>query len=351
MVRVNDFENFVTVLSDKSDAESDSQSEESESEQSESEDAESVKAAEPAEAEVPAEAAVEQVAEEIDEAVNLAKSLENLELETGEPTEENDEANEDEDEHHPAYIPRKGLFFLHDDRIDNEYPEGVTGPKMDLEEQEAEGEPEEPEDVEPDVVAEGEVEPEVAAENSVPPELDQEAERAYRAARKAEKMGEKWSHDKYDDELQNPRSQQELVDRYGFDIRTLNPDQIDFSRPLGQTGDESPSTSQAPAPRRGGPSGRRGGGGDRGSGRVSKNSNRGARQDRAPKSQRGGARGGAAAGVNGLKNMDDFPELTVSVGKKSGERQTQKAAPKSARAEPKPRKGRNGNYLYIVINY
>ena len=336
----------MTVLSDKSDAESDNQSEDSESEQSESEDAESVKAAEPAEAvEVPAEAvAAEQegVAEEIDEAVNLAKSLENLELETEdlEPTEENDEANEDEDEHHPAYIPRKGLFFLHDDRIDNEYPEGVTGPKMDLEEQEVEGELEEPEEVEPDVVAEGgEAEAEVAAE--VPPELDQEAERAYRAARKAEKMGEKWSHDKYDDELQNPRSQQELVDRYGFDIRTLNPDQIDFSRPLGQTGDESPSTS-APAPRRAGPPGRRGGGGDRGSGRVSKNSNRGARQDRAPKSQRGGARGGGAAGVNGLKNMDDFPELTVSVGKKSGERQTQKAAPKSTRAEPKPRKGRNG---------
>ena len=44
----------------------------------------------------------------------------------------------------------------------------------------------------------------------------QEAERAERARRKAESranMVEKWSHDKFDDEQQQPRSQQELVDR------------------------------------------------------------------------------------------------------------------------------------------
>ena len=26
-----------------------------------------------------------------------------------------------------------GLFFLHDDRIDNDYPEGASGAKMDME--------------------------------------------------------------------------------------------------------------------------------------------------------------------------------------------------------------------------
>ena len=189
-----------------------------------------------------------------------------------------------------------------------------------------------------------------------PVELDQEAERAYRAARKAEKMGEKWSHDKYDDDLQNPRTQQELVDRYGFDIRTLNPDQIDFSRPLGQTGDETPpSSTQAPPPqsrRGGGASTRgRGGGGDRG-GRVSKNSNRQPRQER-PKGGPGGAsRGGGrqqhnGGSMNGLK-MEEFPELTVSINKKNNERQTQKAPnSKSTRTDPKTRKPRNGKVLKI----
>jgi hypothetical protein len=153
-----------------------------------------------------------------------------------------DKANEDEDERHPAYIPRKGLFFLHDDRIDMDYPEGQSGAKMDLEaspEATIEvvgdgkgGSGSEEENIHGEIVEESE-----SLEHpnhGIIEEMDQEAERAMRAARKAERMVDKWSHDKYDDDLQLPRTQQELVDRYGFDIRSLNPDEVDFSTPWNQ---------------------------------------------------------------------------------------------------------------------
>ena len=50
-------------------------------------------------------------------------------------------------------------------------------------------------------------------------------------------MIDKWTHDKYEEDLQNRRTDAELIERYGFNIRDCAPDQIDFSRPLGQSDD------------------------------------------------------------------------------------------------------------------
>merc|ERR1712227_26465 len=70
-----------------------------------------------------------------DDVESEAKSANAEEDETGEnvvsETESQKQRNEDEDERHPAYIPRKGLFFLHDDRVEMTYDEEVSGPKMD----------------------------------------------------------------------------------------------------------------------------------------------------------------------------------------------------------------------------
>merc|ERR1711953_335285 len=78
----------------------------------------------------------EENVEKVEDDANARSEISSVDSQDGIPGEEitdSDKANEDEDERHPAYIPRKGLFFLHDDRIDNEYPDGVTGAKMDLE--------------------------------------------------------------------------------------------------------------------------------------------------------------------------------------------------------------------------
>merc|ERR1712072_1414228 len=98
---------------------------------------------------------------------------------------ESDKANEDEDERYPAYIPRKGLFFLHDDRIDMDYPEGQSGAKMDLE-----ASPEAPPEVDVDGKSGSEeeigevIEEAESLDTGITEEMDQEAERAMRAARK-----------------------------------------------------------------------------------------------------------------------------------------------------------------------
>merc|ERR1712235_196513 len=211
--------------------------------------------------------------------------------EEGDEADDAENANEDEDERHPAYIPRKGLFFLHDDRIDNDYPEGVTGPKMDLEVEQEEKEEEPEETLQP-------------AEDE---EMDPEEERAMRAARKAERMIEKWSHDKYDDDLQLPRTQQELVDRYGFDIRALNPEEIDFTRPLGQQSD-SPNESGS----RDIVTSRRGGATSNASRRSG--NNRPIKNNRRVQNGNDGMseRGSIKASKGSKKRNEDFPELIIT---------------------------------------
>jgi len=248
---------------------------------------------EPEIASIPSEERDEDVEEDL-------QASQDGEEEEGDDAEDAENANEDEDERHPAYIPRKGLFFLHDDRIDNDYPEGVTGPKMDLEvEQEEKEEDEEP--------VEKESEPEEPVQPVEEEEMDPEEERAMRAARKAERMIEKWSHDKYDDDLQLPRTQQELVDRYGFDIRALNPEEIDFTRPLGQQSD-SPNESGS----RDIVTSRRGGATSNASRRSG--NNRPIKNNRRVQNGNDGMseRGSIKASKGSKKRNEDFPELIIT---------------------------------------
>ena len=248
----------------------------------------------------------------------------------------------DHKKRHPAYIPRKGLFFLHDDRIDNDYPEGVTGPKMDLEvEQEENDEGEEP--------VEKESEPEEQVQPVEEEEMDPEEERAMRAARKAERMIEKWSHDKYDDDLQLPRTQQELVDRYGFDIRALNPEEIDFTRPLGQQSD-SPNESGS----RDMVTSRRGGATSNASRRSG--NNRPIKNNRRVQNGNDGIseRGSIKASKGSKKRNEDFPELIIT---KRNDKNTKSEKPnqskgpnqRSTRAndknDPKLNKKGRGNFV------
>ncbi|CAG9764121.1 unnamed protein product [Ceutorhynchus assimilis] len=84
--------------------------------------------------------------------------------------------DDDEDKKNPQYIPKRGTFYEHDDRT-----------AEDLEEQRGE---EDPAKVEP------------------------ESKKKVWQDKK-----EKWSHDKFDDHEQAPKSRQELVAIYGYDIR------------------------------------------------------------------------------------------------------------------------------------
>lgn len=74
----------------------------------------------------------------------------------------------DEDKRDPQYIPKKGNFYEHDDRT-----------------------------------SEGE-EPSNGKKHLTP---------------KAFESKERWGHDLYDDSLQSPKSREELIDQYGYDIR------------------------------------------------------------------------------------------------------------------------------------
>lgn len=171
---------------------------------------------------------------------------------------------------------------------------------MDLEvEQEEKEEDEEP--------VEKESEPEEPVQPVEEEEMDPEEERAMRAARKAERMIEKWSHDKYDDDLQLPRTQQELVDRYGFDIRALNPEEIDFTRPLGQQSD-SPNESGS----RDIVTSRRGGATSNASRRSG--NNRPIKNNRRVQNGNDGMseRGSIKASKGSKKRNEDFPELIIT---------------------------------------
>lgn len=197
-----------------------------------------------------------------------------------------DRENDDEDEKHPAFIPRKGLFFLHDDRIDMEYEIAPSGPKMDIEvEQEKQVPVSEPE--------EDPQEPEPVDENE-DPLIAQEREREERARKKAERranMQDKWSHDKFEESLQQPRTFDELVERYGFDIRAL-PADADFSKPIADSDDNSPGKRQRPQRRTQNPSGPKASGrGMRQNG--TKTNPRDVRNSKPPQ----------------LKSTEDFPDL------------------------------------------
>ena len=93
----------------------------------------------------------------------------------GDGEEENKKVDDDEDRRNPQYIPKKGMFYEHDDRIDSA---------------------EEAENAEKTAA-------ETADKKRVP---------------RSENV-EKWGHDKFLEREQQPKSKDELVNTYGYDIR------------------------------------------------------------------------------------------------------------------------------------
>ncbi|XP_041972582.1 protein CASC3-like isoform X3 [Aricia agestis] len=93
--------------------------------------------------------------------------------------------DDDEDRSNPQYIPKRGTFYEHDDRT------AASG--------------EESSNTTSETVSEKKEGPETPAERRRPP-------------RKSETLN-KWSHDKYNENEQMPKSRDELVAIYGYDIR------------------------------------------------------------------------------------------------------------------------------------
>lgn len=180
----------------------------------------------------------------------------------------------------------------------------------------------------------------------------QEMERAERARRKAESRAnavEKWSHDKFDDEQQQPRSVAELVDRYGFDIRELDPTTADFSRPIASNGmpiDDSLSESSQKRPR---PTQRRNGGPGK-TGHSAANGGR--RNPREPKQTPP-----RREKTPQIKNNKEFPELkaTGESAKKDSARGNRRDSARTQdkksfeRKEPRTRKSRGKDKINGAI--
>ena len=116
----------------------------------------------------------EEAAEENDE----DKVEEKAEVEDGDEEEEKKEkasADDADDRRNPQYIPRKGMFYEHDDRL-------ATDEEEEADEKEEKGE-----------------------------ERESERKRGAKADR--------WGHDKFLELDQLPKSHDELVQAYGYDIR------------------------------------------------------------------------------------------------------------------------------------
>ena len=113
-----------------------------------------------------------------DPVIDLSDTNELLEEERGAgdgQEQEKSKVDDDEDRRNPQYIPKKGLFYEHDSRLDSgdeiEDPEGVENPE----------------------------------------------ENPKRVPR-SEKI-ERWGHDKFLEREQAPKTREELVSTYGYDIR------------------------------------------------------------------------------------------------------------------------------------
>lgn len=95
----------------------------------------------------------------------------------GEEQPDNEKPDDDEDKKNPAYVPRRGAFYEHDFRQGDEGQEG------------------------------------------------EEAEPAKEPAKPVKKLWQeegKWAHDRYIDDLQAPKSTEELIAIYGYDIRAAD---------------------------------------------------------------------------------------------------------------------------------
>ena len=150
----------------------------------------------------------------------------------------------------------------------------------------------------------------------------QEREREERARKKAERranLDDKWSHDKFEETLQQPRTLDELVERYGFDIRSL-PADADLSKHLQDSDENAPGKRNRPQRRN--PSGPK-----RGGGRNQNSRN----QQREPRNNKG-------RDPPQLKSNEDFPDLK---GVNSQKPREQKPKREGKGREQKPRNNRD----------
>ncbi|VEL15623.1 unnamed protein product, partial [Protopolystoma xenopodis] len=113
---------------------------------------------------------------------------------TGIPDEDEEEADElgrkldaDEDVKNPAYVPRTGRYYMHDQRFDAEDDENGDG--------------------------EGEIK-----EDGDTAQEDTSSKQNKRRERRTGPAAERWSHDLFNERAQAPRSLQELIRRYGKNI-------------------------------------------------------------------------------------------------------------------------------------
>lgn len=104
-----------------------------------------------------------------------------------------DKVSVDEDRRNPAYIPKRGLFYEHDDRLESG---GEEGSGTD------------------DAAKEVGKETDPASGGGAKPADGQRPRRVFKSD-----VAEKWGHDKFMEVEQIPKSKEELVQVYGYDIR------------------------------------------------------------------------------------------------------------------------------------
>ncbi|GAB0097173.1 hypothetical protein DMENIID0001_127820 [Sergentomyia squamirostris] len=101
------------------------------------------------------------------------------------------QVDDDEDRSNPQYIPKRGTFYEHDDRT----AENADG---------------QPEAAQNEIG--GESQEKKVSFNAPPPAV-------VKPPKKWQAAGDRWSHDRYDECEQAPKSKAELVSAYGYDIR------------------------------------------------------------------------------------------------------------------------------------
>jgi protein CASC3 len=112
-----------------------------------------------------------------------------------------DKVDVDEDRRNPAYIPKRGLFYEHDDRLESG-------------EEEEEGEEGEEEESSPEKSAEKKSDASKTGSKGSAEKAALKPKRIFKAD-----VAPRWGHDKFMEQEQAPKTSEELVSVYGYDIR------------------------------------------------------------------------------------------------------------------------------------
>ncbi|CAG2122509.1 unnamed protein product, partial [Medioppia subpectinata] len=115
--------------------------------------------------------------------------------------------DQDEDKRNPQYIPKRGPFYEHDDRMGGEIMAAQeAASEVVVEETTVKEQPTAPEDTpkKPIVIAKNEKEADMSVK---------------KPKKKIWVESERWGHDLFKEDEQTPKSKDELVNIYGYDIR------------------------------------------------------------------------------------------------------------------------------------